>query len=98
MTAYIIAHITIHDRERYGQYEAGFMEIFQRYKGTMLSVDEQPEIIEGQWSATRTVLIAFPTSEDAHAWIDSEAYQSLAQHRFAAAESHVVLVGGLDSG
>ncbi len=95
MTAYIIAHITIHDRERYGQYEAGFMEIFQRYNGTMLSVDEAPEVIEGQWNVTRTVLIQFPSHAEAHDWIDSEAYQTLAQHRFAAAESQVALLTGL---
>ncbi len=95
MTAYVVAHITIRDRERYQQYEAGFMEIFAKYEGTMLSVDEQPELLEGEWDATRTVLISFPSSTAAHDWIDSEAYQNLAQHRFAAAESHVVLLQGL---
>ena len=71
------------------------MEIFAKYKGTMLSVDEAPDVIEGEWSATRTVLISFPNSTDAHAWIDSEEYQALAAHRFAAASSHVVCVQGL---
>ena len=42
MTTYIVATLTIHDRERYSQYEAGFMEIFQRFEGEMLAVDEQP--------------------------------------------------------
>ena len=97
MTAYITARITIHDRARYAQYEAGFMQIFAKYQGTMLSVDEAPETIEGDWPVTRTVLISFPSPDEAHAWIDSVEYQVLAQHRFAAAESDIVLLQGLDA-
>ena len=40
MTVYIISQITIHDRAQYDAYEAGFMDIFEQYEGTMLSVDE----------------------------------------------------------
>lgn len=94
MTVYVVARITIHDRTRYGDYEAGFMDIFGKYEGTMLSVDESPELIEGGWDVTRTVLIQFPDAVKAHAWIDSQEYQKLAQHRFAAAESDIVLVNG----
>ena len=91
MSAYVVARITIHDRTRYGQYEAGFMQIFEQYQGTLLSVDEAPEVLEGAWPVTRTVLIAFPDAGQAHAWIDSDEYQALAQHRFAASDSEVVL-------
>ena len=47
MTAYVMAQINIHDRSRYGKYEAGFMDIFAKYQGTLLSVDEAPEVLEG---------------------------------------------------
>ena len=59
MSVYLIAQINIHDRDRYGQYEAGFMEIFAQYGGEMLAVDESPTVLEGQWPHTRTVLIRF---------------------------------------
>ena len=42
MTAYVLAQINIHDRSRYGDYEAGFMAIFAKYQGNLLSVDEAP--------------------------------------------------------
>ena len=45
MTAYVLAQINIHDRSRYGDYEAGFMDIFAKYQGTLLSVDEAPEVL-----------------------------------------------------
>ena len=40
MTVYVVARITIEDRERYREYEAGFMEIFTAHGGELLAVDE----------------------------------------------------------
>ena len=96
MTVYILAQIQIHDRDRYADYEAGFIDIFSRYQGRMLSVDEAPEILEGEWPHTRTVLIEFPNSDEAHAWYASDEYQLLARHRFAASVGHIALIKGLD--
>ena len=95
MTAYVIATINIHDRERYAEYEAGFMTIFINYGGAMLSVDEAPRVLEGKWAFTRTVLIRFESVEAAESWFFSPEYQDLARHRHAAAESHCVIVSGI---
>ncbi|NCF32868.1 MAG: DUF1330 domain-containing protein [Proteobacteria bacterium] len=97
MTAYVMAQINIHDRSRYAEYEAGFMAVFAQYEGTMLSVDEAPEVLEGLWPYTRTVLIGFPSPQHAKDWFMSAQYQELAKHRHAAAESHCVIVSGLAS-
>lgn len=95
MTSYIVARIRISDRDRYATYESGFMAIFSRYNGRLLAVDDAPEVIEGTWPCTRTVLIEFPSGEDAMAWYRSDAYQQLAQHRFAASEADIALIQGL---
>jgi len=92
---YLIAQINIHDREQYRQYEAGFMEIFRRFNGKMLAADEAPMTLEGDWSYTRTVLIEFPTDEDALAWYQSEDYQALAKHRFAASSANLIKISGV---
>ncbi len=96
MAHYIIAQIDIQDREKYAQYEAGFMDVFTSYKGKLLSVDENVSLLEGQWPATRTVLIEFPSKEEALAWYESEEYQSLAYHRFAASSADIVIVSGIE--
>lgn len=95
MAVYLIAQITIHDRARYEEYGSGFMEIFSKYDGKLLAVDEAPEIMEGEWDYTRTVLIEFPSSEQAKRWYNSEEYQSLAQHRFASADASIAMIKGL---
>lgn len=57
MTVYIIAKFTIHDRSEYDQYESGFAEVFAKFDGKMLSVDEDPMVLSGDWQATRSVII-----------------------------------------
>lgn len=92
---YLVALLNIHDRDRYANYEAGFMAIFQRFGGTLLSVDESPTLIEGEWPWTRTVLIHFPNAQEASAWYESDDYQQIAQHRFAASVGQIVRLNGL---
>lgn len=95
MSHYLIAQIDIVDREAYGRYEAGFMDIFSRFGGTLLAVDESPQLLEGAWPYTRTVLISFPCADDAMAWYQSDDYQALAQHRYAGSSAHLVMLQGL---
>ena len=95
MSVYLIAQLNSHDRETYANYEAGFMQIFAQFKGKLLSVEEAPFEVEGEWPHTRTVLIEFPTKSDADAWYHSEAYQSLAKHRQAASTGNIVMLKGL---
>jgi uncharacterized protein (DUF1330 family) len=95
MAVYLIAQITINDRETYTKYSDGFMDIFSRFKGALLSVDEESTVLEGEWKATRTVLVTFPSKTDAMDWYNSADYQALAQHRYAASSGNIVMIEGL---
>jgi len=95
MTTYVVAQINIHDRDQYAHYEAGFGAIFSEFEGRMLAVNESPTVVEGEWPFTRTVIIEFPSQSDARAWYDSDAYQTLATHRFSASVANIVFVDGL---
>lgn len=95
MPVYIVAEVTIDDRQEYGRYEAGFLAIFQRYRGELLAVEETPQVIEGEWKATRTVLLRFPDSAEAERWYRSPEYQAIAQHRWRASRANVALLKGL---
>jgi uncharacterized protein (DUF1330 family) len=92
MSVYIIAQIDIHDREEYSKYEDGFDEIFERYKGMVVTVEEDPVILEGEWPYGRTVLIRFPSEEEARRWFDSPEYSELKKHRLDASRGNIVLV------
>ena len=94
MTVYLVAQLDIHDRETYAKYGSAFMDVFNPYGGRLLSVEEAPEVMEGSWSYTRTVLLEFPSEEQAHAWYRSADYQAIATHRRAASTANVVLIRG----
>lgn len=94
MPVYIIARMKIHDREGYDRYEEGFGPVFEKFNGTMLSVDENPTVLQGEWHHTRSVLIEFPDKQSAYAWMTSPEYQEIAKHRLAASEGESILVEG----
>ena len=70
------------------------MDIFSPYGGRLLSVDEAPEVLEGVWGHTRTVLLEFPSEEQAHAWYDSPAYRNILPIRHRSATSRVFIMDG----
>ena len=92
MTVYAIALLNTLDRERYGTYQQGFMEIFSKYSGKLLAVDEAPTVKEGDWPYTRTVLIEFPDAQAFDAWFNSPEYQALAKHRHAASTGSIAVI------
>ena len=94
MSTYFIARITIHDPATYQRYLDGFDAAFEGHGGEVVAVDDEPAVLEGTWSCTRTVLIRFPEVDAARAWYDSPAYQELARIRQAAASADIVLVEG----
>jgi len=97
MAVYIVARFNIHDRSEYDQYSAGFADVFKKFDGKMLSVDEAPTVLSGSWEDTRSVIIEFPSKESALAWMTSEAYQTIAKHRDAGSTANAILVNGLDA-
>jgi len=96
MTAYVIAQLTVHDRETYGRYAAAFMPTLAPYEGRLLAVDEAPEVMEGDWGHRKVVLIAFPDKARARAWADGPEYQAIIGDRRAGSEALGLMVQGLD--
>ncbi|WP_340588465.1 DUF1330 domain-containing protein [Erythrobacter alti] len=96
MPAYIIARFTIHDRGSYDRYDAAFMTVFAKFKGKLLSADESPDVLQGEWNHTRSVLLEFPDKRSARAWMLSPEYRAIAQHRIDASEGDIIMVEGFD--
>lgn len=87
---YIIAEIDILDRERYGEYEAGFAPILVRHGGKIVGLDESAESLEGTPLGGRVVIVRFPTRQQAHDWFNDPDYQAIAVHRRAASTARFV--------
>mgnify|MGYP001238192287 CR=1 FL=1 len=98
MTVFIIARFKIHDRTGYDRYEENFMQVFEPFGGTILSVDEGPTILQGEFDFPRSVLIEFPSAEQAMAWMTSPEYQEIAKHRLEASIGNAIMVKKLETG
>jgi uncharacterized protein (DUF1330 family) len=86
--------VTIHDFAEYNKYLARFFEAFAAFEGRVLVASDQADVIEGEWPKTRTVVLEFPSMDHAKRWYNSPNYQALAQHRFKAATSNIILAEG----
>lgn len=94
MNYYFVANISINDDQEYQKYLDRAGEIFARYNGRYLAVDNEPELLEGDWNYQRAVLICFDSREDFKAWYDSEKYQDILKYRLKAADCDTILVKG----
>ncbi len=92
--AYIVAAVTINDLDTYRQYQAGFRAILERYLGELVAISGDPTILEGEWSATLTVLLRFASREQALEWYNSGEYQELVQIRHASSTADLILIDG----
>ena len=61
----------------------------------LLSFDAKPEVLEGEWHGTQTVVLEFDSVDAAREWYNSDAYQEAAKLRQAAADCNGVIVSGL---
>jgi uncharacterized protein (DUF1330 family) len=95
MTVYLIAQISITDRESYRRYQARFLDVLARYRGTLLAYDKSPSAEEGSWDHERVVLMSFPDEPAFREWADSPEYQAIAVDRKAGSTGVVLLVHGL---
>ena len=96
MNQYFVAQIKINDPIEYGKYLDKFDEIFSRYKGVYLAIDESPAILEGQWDYTKSVLVKFASKKDFEDWYYSDDYQKILKYRLSSSRCDTILIEGVD--
>jgi len=94
MPAYVIVQETIKDRDELQKYRDGVHDILSSYDGEVIVSSENPEVLEGEWPCTKTVVVRFPSVMEAKRWYKSPEYQELLQYRFRAADCNLILVEG----
>lgn len=92
MAAYFVGLGRIDDPERFGKYLEAVPATVMNFGGEVLAVDDPAEVLEGDASFPRVVLLRFPSKEDARAWKNSPEYQAIVEHRLASSEHVLYLV------
>lgn len=96
MIHYFVAQIKIENPDEYEKYLEKFDDIFSRYNGEYLAIDETPTLLEGNWDYTKSVLIKFNSKKDFEDWYYSEDYQKILKHRLNSSRCDTILIEGVD--
>ena len=92
MPAYVIVGIDVTAPESYDEYRRQVLVTMEPYGGRFVVRGGAVEVLEGEWPASRTVVLAFPSVEQAKAWYDSAAYQAILPIRQRHARTQFMVV------
>ena len=91
---YLIAHIRVHDAEKFEEFKAMSGPAIAEYGGTVLVRNPNPDLREGD-AGGLTIVLEFESLEAATAFYESDAYTAARQVREQAADTDLQLVEGL---
>lgn len=95
MAAYLIADVEVIDSGAYEQYRQKVPATIAAYGGRYVARGGATEVLEGNWSPKRCVILEFPSMEQLKAWWSSPEYTPLRAIRERAARSNMVATQGL---
>ena len=95
MSAYIVASVNVTDPEKYKNYMALSPGAVAAAGGKFIVRGGNLEILEGDWSRPRIVIIEWPTRDAAKAFYDSTLYSAACAAREGAAEFSMIVVDGV---
>jgi uncharacterized protein (DUF1330 family) len=86
--------IDVKDAEGYKDYVQAEPPTLAIYEGRYIARGGANETLEGDWHANRLVILEFPTTEQAKAWLNSPEYAPAWALRHKYARTNMVLVTG----
>jgi len=95
MPAYVIADIEVTDPVAFEDYRQRVPATIAAYGGRYLARGGKTEVLEGDWSPKRCVLLEFPSLAQFKAWWNSAEYQPLRELRERSTKSHLIVTEGL---
>lgn len=95
MVAYLIAEMTVHDREGYNRYARQSPSVVKKFGGRYLARGGAIETVEGTAPLSRVVVVEFPSMERAKAFYYSKEYQAICPIRLAAVDSRLFFTEGV---
>ncbi len=94
-SAYVIAHVEVTNPEQYEEYKK-LSTIDMKACGAELCIrGGAVEVLEGDWSPSRVVMLKFPTMAQARAFYQSAEYEAAKEARQGAAVMRMIVVEGV---
>ena len=95
MAAYVIADIEVVDSAGFADYQKQVPATIAAYGGRYHVRGGASEVLEGNWSPRRCVVLEFPDMARLKAWYASPAYRPLLAIRERTTRSNLVIVEGV---
>jgi len=95
MAAYLVADIEVTDAEGYQEYRRTVGASIAAFGGRFLARGGPVEVLEGDWSPKRLVIVEFPSMERLRAWYDSPEYAPALALRKRASISRLLMTEGV---
>jgi uncharacterized protein (DUF1330 family) len=95
MPAYIIVDIDVHDPVVYEEYKKLAPSSIEQYGGKYIARGGKTEVLEGEWTPKRFVILQFESLERAREWLNSPEYAPARRMRHQSATSRMILTEGL---
>ena len=95
MSAYVIVDVEIHDHEDYEEYKKLTPASIVAYDGSFIVRGGATEVLEGDWSPGRIVILEFPSVERAKQWWSSTEYATAKSIRHRTAKTNMIVVEGV---
>ncbi|MEM1278040.1 MAG: DUF1330 domain-containing protein [Pseudomonadota bacterium] len=92
---YVIGQMQITDPEQYDRYRVGVLATIEAHGGEFLVRGGPQEVIEGTPPGPRSVIIRFPSVQQAKAWYNSDDYQQIIPLRLTASSGALTIVEGV---
>ncbi|GAB3762860.1 DUF1330 domain-containing protein [Ramlibacter monticola] len=93
-SAYILANVDVTDPQQYEQYKKLSTAAMQAHGAEVCVRGGAVQVLEGDWTPGRMVLLKFPSVEKARAFYDSPEYAAAKKAREGAAVMRMVLIEG----
>ena len=94
MAGYVIADVEVTDPELFAEYRKLVSATIDKYGGKYLARGGDSEVVEGDWTPHRTVVIEFESMDRAREWYHSDEYAPALKMRLDSANSSVIIVEG----
>ncbi len=94
-SAYIIADVNVTNPEQYEEYKKWSTAAMQAHSAEVCVRGGKVEVLEGDWTPTRLVVMKFPSVEAAKAFNASPEYGKARTARQGAAIMRMIVVEGL---
>ena len=95
MVAFVIVDIEVRELERYERYKELAPESIRLYGGRYIARGGKADVLEGDWSPKRCVVLEFPSAEQARRWWASPEYAEAKRLRQESAATNMIVVEGL---